>query len=226
MADNLNQFKVRIRRYLQEETASKSHWDDDVVEQLFNAHYRLRCTQLQKAYEGWFINVAQRDLEADVARYSFPDDFQRLSKLELVRTDGRTRPIQRFERHAEVNPPAQSGGDDYNPTYRLLSNGFVLEPTTTSDVANGIRIEYEANPTALTAGGDSIHPSFPNQLDEILVIDTAVACFDVEGQQESGQMRTLLRLRAEWDIEWQSFIDRRAIDRPGVTPFLTHYSDS
>jgi len=50
--------------------------------------------------------------------------------------------------------------------------------------------------------------------------------FDIEGIQESGQVRSLLRLRAEWEEDWERFIDRRVISRPGVTPFVAHYNDA
>jgi hypothetical protein len=226
LQNTFSQLKVRTRRYLKEETASTSHWSDDFLQQLINAQYRLRCAQLQSAFEGWFVNVATRDLEADVGRYSWPSNFQRETKLELVREDGRTVPLQRFERHGEINPPPVSGGDDYFPTWRPLSNGFVLEPTPTTTVSGGLRIEYEGLPEELTAAGDVLHPSFPSQLDELVVLDAAIAAFDAEGMQESGQQRSLLRLRAEWDFEWQKFIDQRVISRPGITPFITHYNDA
>ena len=226
MATTFDTFITRIRRIVKEEDASKSHWSDDLLKQLFNSQYLRRCAQLQMAFEGWFVLVAQRDIEANVARYSFPPNFQRLTKMELTRSDGRTIPIQRFERHGEVNPPPISGGDDYNPTWRLLANGFVLEPTPNTAVTNGLRIEYEGLPESLAGSNDTLHPSYPDQLESLLEYDTAVAMFDVEGVQESGQVRSLLRLRAEWEEDWERFIDRRVISRPGVTPFVAHYNDA
>jgi hypothetical protein len=226
MSDNLSQYLVRIRRYLKEETAANSHWTDDFLKQAFNAQYRLRCSELQNAYEGWFVLVAQRDIEANVARYSWPPDFQRLTKMEVVRDDGRTVPLERYERHGQINPVPVSGGDGYLPTYRPLANGFVLEPTSQTSVTNGLRIEFEGLPTELSANNDTLHPSFPNQLDELLVLDTVIVAFDQEGQQESGQARSILRLRAEWDDQWLRFIDRRVIHRPSILPFIPHDPDA
>jgi len=226
MSDTFDDFITRTRRYLKEENASKSHWSDDLLKQLFNEQYRRRCAQLQMAFEGWFVLVATRDIEAEVGRYSWPPGFQRHTKLELVRSDGRTIPLQRFERHGEVNSPPQSGGDDYTPTWRPLANGFVLEPSPISAVSNGLRIEYEGLPDELAADSDQLHPSFPDQLETIVVLDTAIAALDIEGMQESGNQSSLLRLRAEWEQDFERFIDRRVISRTGVTPFTAHYNDA
>src|SRR3990167_8212301 len=99
MANTLGTFRTQIRRYLKETDANTSFWDANFVDQLFNAQYRKRCTQLIMSFEGWFVNVYVRDVTANTARYAFPDGFLRLQKLELVRSDGTTVPIQRFERH-------------------------------------------------------------------------------------------------------------------------------
>lgn len=226
MADTLAKFLRRVRRYLQEEDAEKSHWDDQVLTDLFNAQYLRRCSQLQNTFEGWFINVATRDLVAEQARYAFPVNTQRETKLELVRTDGATFPIQRFERHGERNDASSGSADNYLPSWRPMGNGFVLEPSPIEDIAGGLRIEYEGLPAKLTQDGDSIHPSFPAQLDDILVLDTAIGALDVEGMQESGRMTSLLRMRTEWADDWLRFIERRTINRPQVTPFITHYNDA
>ncbi len=226
MSDTFDNYIIRTRRYLKEPDPLKSHWDQPLLKQLFNEQYHRRCAQLQMAYEGWFVLVAQRDIEANVARYSFPTGFQRETKLELVRSDGRTVPIVRFERHGEVNPPPQTGGDTYNPTWRPLANGFVLEPAPTTSTTNGIRIEYEGIPDTLVADSDQLHPSFPDQLEAILILDTSIAALDIEGMAESGSVKSLLRLRAEWDEDWLRYVDRRTISRPMITSFNPHYNDS
>ncbi len=226
MADTLAQFLRRTRRYLQEEDADKSHWSDQLLQDLFNAQYLRRCAQLQHTFEGWFINVATRDLAANQARYSFPVNLQRETKLELVRSDGATFPIQRFERHSERNDASSGSADNYLPSWRPMGNGFILEPSPIEDISGGLRIEFEGLPAKLTQDGDSIHPSFPSQLDDILVLDTSIAALDVEGMQESGRMTSLLRLRQEWDADWERFIERRTINRPQVTPFIAHYNDA
>jgi hypothetical protein len=178
------------------------------------------------AFEGYFVNVATRDLVANQARYSFPQTFQRETKLEMVRSDGSTVPIERRERHEGVNDAASGVADNYLPTWRPMGNGFVLEPAPAEDIDGGIRIEFEYLPAKLTQSGDSIHPSFPDELEEMLILDTAIAALDVEGMQESGRMTSLLRLRQEWDGDWERFIERRTINRPQVTPFIAHYNDA
>lgn len=222
----LGTIRTRCRRYLKETQASTSFWGESFLDQLINAAYRRRCSQLISAHEGWFVSVATRNLEADKDRYAFPDGFQRLQKLELVRSDGTTVPIERQNRHYDANPP-ESGSDDlYFPFYRPISNGFVLEPTPNSDVAGGLRIEYAGLPVELNDAGDSLHPSFPEIFDELLVLDSVVAAFDAEGVHEVGAIRSILRLRSEFEFDWLRFIDNRTISTNKITPFPGPYIDA
>lgn len=226
LANNLAQFIVRIRRYLRETDASKSQWTDNLLKQLFNAQYRLRCSELVMAYEGYFTLIGTRDIVADQGRYAWPEGFQRLLKLELVRSDSRRIPIQRYERHIDAYDTPSTGQDDYLPTYRPVGSGFVLEPAPTTAVTGGIYMEWNGVPEELTDDGDAIHSDFPAMYDELLVLDTAVHAFDIEGQQESGLIRSLLRQRAEWMERWERFVDQRTISTQHITPFIGWYQDS
>lgn len=222
----LSDLRTRIRRYLKETNASTSFWNQNFLDQLINAAYRRRCSQLISAHEGWFVSVATRDLEADKDRYAFPDGFQRLQKLEIVRSDGSTQPVLRRERHYNINPSDSGEGDLYLPTYRPISNGFVLEPTPTTTVSGGLRIEYAGLPVQLSAAGDSLHPAFPEIFDELIVLDTVVAAFDSEGVHEIGAIRSILRLRAEFEFDWNRFIDNRTVSTNQITPFVGPYLDA
>lgn len=225
MASTLSTFRTQIRRYLKETNPNTSFWDQNFVDQLFNAQYRKRCTQLIMAFEGWFVNVSTRDVTANQARYSLPDGCLRIQKLELVRSDGTTVPIHRHERHFFSNPTdssGSSGGDSYLPMYRLQGNGFILEPTPTETVTNGIQMEWAGVPALLSASGDTCHPSFPEIFEELLVIDTVVNAFDAEGQQESGLVRSLLRQRMELEENFERFIEMRTIATQEVQPFIIY----
>jgi hypothetical protein len=226
LTGTLSNFITRIRRYIGEETAAKSYWSDDLIKQVFNAHYRKRCSELAMAYEGYFTVVATRDTVASQERYAWPANFERLLKMEMVRTDGSTIPIQREERHYHRKAAAATSGDTYLPSYRSIGSGFVLEPAPTLGTAGQLRMEYVATPTELTADDDSLHSDFPTMLDELLVLDTAVSLFDQEQAQEDGRVRSLIRQRAEWELTWERFIDNRMISSNKVTPFKTHYEDA
>lgn len=228
MADNLLQFRTRIRRYLRELNPETSFWTDSFLNQLFNAQYRRRCTQLIMAFEGWFVLVAIRDIESGKSTYGFPDGLQRLQKTEMVRSDGRTVPIERHERHDEANVSNSTvgGGDQYSPTYRMLGNGIVLEPDPIAAVTGGLRIEYAGLPVMLSADTDKLNPSFPEILDELVVLDTTVAALQAEGVHEQGPMAAIFRLREEWEWDWERFIDQRTISRDKIDPFIPHYQDA
>src|SRR3989304_199527 len=229
LSNNLAQYIVRVRRYLQEPTASKSHWDDNFVKQVFNTSYRKRCVDLIRAHEGYFTIIGTRDLVADQDRYAWPSGFMRLLKLEIVRSDDSRIPLQREERHYGAFRPSSTGGatqDTYLPTFRPVGSGFVLEPPPATDVTNGLYMEWLGVPEELTADDDPLHSDFPTILDELLVLDTAITLFDAEGMQESGLMRTLLRNRAEWEETWLQFINSRMIHSQRITPFRGHYNDA
>lgn len=222
MGDNLNQFLLRVRRYLREVNADTSFWSDTFLIQLFNAQYRRRCAQLIMAYEGYFTLVATRDLEADKSTYGFPSGLQRLLKLELVRSDGDTVPLSRWERHDEVNPGSDNAlaGDQYLPNFRPIANGFVLEPTPVETVSDGLRIEYSGVPAFLDGGGDVLHPAFPEILDELVVLDTVVAALQAEGIHEAGSAPAVGMMRQEWQFDWDRFIEGRLIFRDRIDPFI------
>ena len=226
LTGTLSNFLVRIRRYIGEEDEDTSFWDTPLIKQVFNSCYRRRCAQLIMAYEGYFTVVATRDTVDEQERYAWPTNFERLFKLELVRSDGRTVPVQRQERHYGYKPAPSGSGDSYLPTYRSVGSGFVLEPAPVTGVAGQIRMEYCVTPTELTEGDDRLHSDFPTMMDEIVVLDASCALFDQEQMQEDGRVRSLLRLRAEWELDWERFIDNRMISSNSVTPYKTHYNDA
>lgn len=227
MAETLSTYISRTRRYLKELDSSNSFWTDTFLIQLFNAAYRRRCAQLIMAYEGWFQLIATRDIEADKETYGFPDGLQRLIKLEIIRSDGIRVPLQRYERHGEINPDDGStgSGDSYLPTYRPLSNGFVLEPPPIDTVSDGLRLEYVGLPTALSGSGDYIHSSFPAIYEELLVLDTVCLALDAEGLHELGPIPSIKSARMSWEQDFERFIENRMIARQRIVPFNPFYED-
>lgn len=227
--NTLSNYVTRVRRYLGETNPAKSHWDDPFLKEVFNASYRRRCAQLVMAYEGYFTLIVEFNLEANQSLYPWPSGFNRMERLEVKRTDGRLVPIERFQRHTAVSHPPENGGgsqDTYLPDYRPIGGGFILEPAPQEAVSKGLRMEYTGTPEELTADGDGLHSDFPNILDELVVLDAAIMAMDQESTQETGQMSSLLRLRAEWELDWDRFIDSRVVASQQVTPFSAHYHDA
>jgi len=222
LADDLQTFRTRIRRYLRETNADTSFWTEPFLNQMFNASYRHRCAQLIMAFEGFFTQVATRDLTADKDTYGLPEGTQRVLKIELVRSDGTTVPLERWERHDESNPTStnSSVGDSYLPNYRPLSNGFKLEPGPTETVTDGLRIEYSGVPVILSANADKLHPSYPELLDELLVLDTVVLALQAEGVHEAGPQAAIYRMRSEWEFQFERFIEQRFVSRDRIDPFI------
>lgn len=227
MSENLNTYLTRARRYVRELDTGNSFWTETFLTQLFNASYRRRCAQLIMAYEGFFHLVATRDIETGKESYGFPDGLQRLIKLEIVRSDGTRVPLRRFERHETPNPDNSTtgGGDSYWPTFRPFSHGFVIEPPPIETVTNGLRLEYVGIPAFLSASGDTLHPSFPAIFEELLVLDTVCAALDAEGLHELGPIPSIKTMRAEYEGDFERFVESRVIARNRIEPFIGSYFD-
>ncbi len=227
LGKTLSQLEIRVRRWIREETAAKSRFSTEFLQQIINTHDQLRAADLHQAYEGFFTFQGTRDLIADQTRYAWPSGFTKLLRMELVRSDGRRVPIQRHERHFGIFfPEGATGQDEYSPEYRPVGNGFLLEPPPQNTVVNGLFLEWNGVPTELSAAGDAIADDFPGMFVELVVLDSAVAAFDAEGVQETGQLTTLLRLRQQWEEKWDRYIDTRLISRSKIVPFPGHYGDA
>lgn len=178
------------------------------------------------AYEGHFQNIATRDIVAEQERYEWPSGFARLLKLELVRTDGSTIPIIRYERNYEPNQSQGASGDGYHPLWRPVSGGFLLEPKPQSSVTGGLRMEFNGIPAELDDTADELHADFPEMFDELIVLDTVVGLFHSEELQELGLQRTFNTWHAKWEERWNSYIMDRLQSTQRVIPWIPSYRDA
>lgn len=226
LKNTLESMLTRVRRYLKQEDASKSQWTDPFLKQLINVWWRLRAAECVQAHEGYFTYIGVRDLEADKGRYNWPAGMTRLLRMELVRTDERRVPVQRWERRMNTLQPGNQGGDEYLPTYRPVGSGFVLEPVPTQDVSGGLHLEWNGVPVELTDDGDALPSDWPEEFTELIILDAVVAAFDQEGMQESGQRLSLAGQRLEMADRFAQYIQSRMISRPSVEPWVAHYQDA
>lgn len=229
MSDTLTQFLVRIRTYLREPDATKSWWSDANLIAFFNSNYWRRCAQIEMAHAGAFQISTSVNLVANTATYNWPSGFQKLIKVEILRSNGDTIPIMRQERHYGINPGNPSADQNtYNPNYRPVQGGITLEPVPVVSVTNGLIIHYLGLPTRLSSGSDTLHSDFPYIFDELLVLDTAITAYQQEGNLEDlqGLRRSLELMRAEFEVDWERYIENRIIAPSFVEPFAPHYSDA
>jgi len=222
MATNLATLKTRIRRWIHEVTASESYYSDNLIINLLNASYKRRVSQVIEAFEGGFTQVATRDLTADQYNYAWPTGLARLRRLDRVETSGTQIPIPRWERHFEINNPTSVEPFTFRPT----GSGFILEPTPSVTVTNGLRLEYQAVPDDLAADGDTLHTDWPEMYTELLVLDVVAYLLDTEGNLEDGVPRSALRARAEMERDFEKWINSKMIKRQDVQPLIGHYGDA
>lgn len=222
MPENLGGYITRVRQILHEIKESSSHYSNTFLKQLFNDNYRRRCTQLTMAHEGYFTDIATRDLVAEQERYAWPNGFERLLKMEIVRSDGRTVPVIRQERHYATKQTASTGVDVFMPTYRPVGSGFVLEPAPSESKTDALRIEYVGLPAELEDDADELHADFPRSFASLLVYDTVASSLDSEDLIENGMVTSILRLRQEFELDFERYIDSRMISLSKITPFIVY----
>lgn len=225
LSKTLDQYLSHVRSLLQEIDPATSHWGQELLKDMWNSAYFLRAADLVMAFEGYFIQRATTPVTANVSFYEWPNDYERLIKLELVRSDGRTVPLRRFERHEEVNIPPVSAGDTYFPHFRPTGLGFYLEPMPMT-TEGSLQLEYNVSLARMTNDTDRLHEEFPVTFEELLVLDTVVYAIDSESVLEGGAVRSILRQREEWMVKWERFIDNRIVARQNVSPFIASYDDA
>ena len=222
MATNLATLLTRTRRWIHELVESESFFSNNLMTNLLNASYKRRVSQIIMAYEGDFTQTALRDLTADQASYAWPADLARLRRLDQRTPDGTRIPIPRFERHTEITNPTSVEPITFRPT----GSGFILEPTPSVTITNGLYVEYQVTPNDLEANGDTLHTDWPEMYTELLILDTVAYLMDSESNLEDGAARSILRARAEMDQDFDRWINSKIIKRQNVQPLVGHYIDS
>ena len=222
MTTTLSNLITRTRRWLHETVASESFFSDTFITNVINAAYRRRCGRLIMAYEGSFTQTALRDLVENQSLYSWPQGLIRLQRLDYVSADGIETPIPRYGRLFEALNPTSVQPYSFRP----VENGFKLEPTPTTTITNGLKIEYIATPAELTAMGDNTHADFPDIFTELIVLDAVCYLLDSEANMEDGVPRAALRARAEYEADFDRFIDNKMIKTQSIIPQVLHYIDS
>lgn len=181
--------------------ANTSWWKDPILQQLFNMTYRRFCADLVMAHEGYFTNTVTTPIIANQAYYTWPDGFERLLKLEIVRSDGRTLPLKRNERHEFYNPAPVTGDDSFTPTYRPTGGGFYLEPySSTGATETTLLKSFNAvDSSAIALNVDSVLPTiFTGNFKE------GTGCYVVEKDGTSG---TSFGFVEDFNLDLSSYVD-------------------
>lgn len=194
--------KVDIRLLLREDTDDESYWDDDLLLQLWNECMDLRFMQLCDQHEGWGTVRSAVNIVAGTRNYTLPEGMGRPRRILLSQNNVEI-PLIRDDKHGVSTYTASipySGG--VVPSARLVGSDLYLDPTPGSNITNGLIYEHDSTPTRFSADGDSLNdvwPAAPAEIESLLILDTAVACFEVEDAQ--GEAQT--------PVQWVSSIERR-----------------
>jgi hypothetical protein len=209
---------VDIRLLLGETTAANSAWSDALLLLLWNVQIDLRSGQLADVQEDWLSSTISLSLVANQAAYALPAGSNSVKRVLRVVTEGgvtRKIPVPRFEpwMDEEISSGATNSATGYAPTYRLLGGNLILSPAPGFSLASGIEVETEPFIDHFTGGSDALPASYPDILETLLKVDTAVAAIRIEGSlgedSEGGYINHLLGMRAELEQQFLKFIEKR-----------------
>lgn len=143
-ASSIEGYLLRIRKYLAEPDPLNSFWTDDFLIDMFTASYRRRALELVMAVEGYFNINTTITLVSGTTNYAWPTGMEILLKMEYVSPSAASIrvPLIRDDRDNEkLDEDAGKLGEDYNPSFRPVANGFELEPPP-SESGGTLRLEY------------------------------------------------------------------------------------
>lgn len=214
----------KVRRLLSETNAAASFWTNELLLDLWNAAMDLRIIQLANVDEGWMADALQTNIIAGQREYAMPEGITRCKRVAQVFNAGQSDeyeiPLVRAERLTE---PLFQGGvsQDAIFSYRLLGNLVILEPTPTSNITNGLLVEFDFAPTAFDQDSDTLDLRFPDVTENLLVYDTAVLALAVEGAQgnfDPTKAETLRVFKAVYEGAFLELITTRSSGRVFSTP--------
>lgn len=194
--------RTDIRLLLREDTDDESYWDDDLLLQLWNECMDMRFMQLCDQHEGWGTARTSVNLVAGTRNYTLTEGMGRPRRI-LLSINNHEIPLLRDDKHGAGTYTASVpyvGG--IVPSARIIGADVYLDPVPATSVTNGLIYEHDSTPARFTQDTDSLNdqwPAAPAELETLLILDTAVAAFEVE--EARGDTET--------SPKWVSLIERR-----------------
>ena len=200
---------------------SESFWSDELLQDIWNRSMDKRVMELAEQHEGWVTTTFKTDLVAGQAEYTLPEGAGRVKRVLRVITEGdvtHTSPLIRAERWAMPTRSSTSStvGRSTLPTYRLVGQLILLEPTPQESETDGLQIDLEFSPDRFDEDTDKLDQRFPDVMEALLVYDTAVEALAIEGSQGNlpqGYVDHLIRERNEYAANFFDFTAVRSYGR-------------
>ena len=205
--------RAEIRMHLRETDATKSFWTDDLILSTWNRAKSLREMQLHQASEGYGTDIQYRDLTASQPYYALPTGTGHVSRVLIVRTDGREIPCNRNEMYAEPNLIGTSTQDDYFPEYRIIGNVIVLSPAPSTTVTAGLKIEVSTFSADFANDADSLEVDYPAVMEDLLIYDTIIGCLDHSGAwgpSPQGVNTSYVQTRGRFESVFLDYIEEKS----------------
>lgn len=217
---NLGALRTRVRDYLDEPTAA--FWTDAQLNNWINQAYFYYYMELVDAYESYFATTIFYNIVSGLANYPLPADFDKLRLLERVIDGTTTVPLMEFNRLEAPNIISNfTYTNAYLPTFRFYGSEFLLEPTPSVNVANGLRFEYVPAPVTMVLDSDQPNQGFLNHWQETIVLKAVISAKmkeEMVGNQgaDLGPFQTML---TTWENKVKEALEQRTMGRRYTEPF-------
>lgn len=213
------QLRTRVRQYLDE--TNEAYWTDVEINNWINQSYFYYYNWIVQSFEGYFTKDILINIVAGQAKYPVPSDFFKVKLLEQV-IENKTQPLTYFDR---LDSPNYTSGIGevfaVNFTYRFEGRNIVLEPTPTSNLTGGLRLEYISTPTGMSTDGSSPDSDFLEMWEEAIVIKAALSCkAKEEAVVGSGSdLSSLQQMLQGWEQIIKESCETRTLQRTYTQPF-------
>ena len=215
--------RAEIRRLLRETDEASSFWDNTDLLDLWNQSKDYRELQLMQGHEGYGVVTLIRDIVDGKQAYELPETAERVKRISIETEDGKLQfPINRNERWNQPTWERTVGSSGFflRHTYRIQGNHLFLDPKPTYDRKGGLIIEVEQLSERTISDTDKLPDSWPTFAETLLILDTAIAAYDMEGADAAGDsiLTSYMLRRTEYSSRWEDFIETRSFGLVFATP--------
>lgn len=195
------------------------HWSDTDMLVLFNQEKDFREMELMDQHEGWGVHKYSQDTVADQAEYELPEAASRVRRVVLQNSGSTSKRVLTEERFFDGYLPGDSSSSNFDisgATFRLEDNFIILTPAPGSAVTNGLEIWAETVTDDLANDTDKLPDSWPEFVETLLVLDTAIAALDqqrAESEDVNENYKALEKRRARYEDKFFTHTSRRTRSR-------------
>jgi len=166
-----------------------------LIDRLLNEALTARMLDLVNNNELAFADEEVIDVKKDIVEYQLPTDCAFVRGMWWKNSDVTIMQVPRSERlfmyQVEEGDSSAfvSSIMTLGPSYRFIVGGFILNESPTVDNPGGILIEYIKWSQPLVNDEDTIETQYARLLQELIILDAAIAAASRRGDLDTQQLR-------------------------------------